>query len=112
VNAPRLDILTPDDVPSPWRDAWAGPALRVPTRNAVALRCSGPPLTLTHVTAMVSLALPIVPARAQAPASPATGNPTNGKKLYEAYTCYACHGFNGETGVRALASKVPSTGSC
>jgi mono/diheme cytochrome c family protein len=53
---------------------------------------------------MVALALQIVSARAQAPANPATGNPTNGKKLYEAYTCYACHGFNGETGVRALVS--------
>jgi mono/diheme cytochrome c family protein len=61
-------------------------------------------ITLTLVTAMVALALQIVPARAQAPASPATGNPTNGKKLYEAYTCYACHGFNGETGARVLVS--------
>jgi len=53
---------------------------------------------------MVSLAFQIVPARAQAPASPVTGNSANGKKLYEAYTCYACHGFNGETGARALVS--------
>jgi mono/diheme cytochrome c family protein len=53
---------------------------------------------------MTSLAFQIIPARAQAPASPATGNPANGKKLYDAYTCYACHGFNGETGVRALVS--------
>lgn len=63
----------------------------------------------SHVTAtlaamMLALALQIVTTRAQEPASPATGNATNGKKLYEAYTCYACHGFNGETGVRALAS--------
>jgi mono/diheme cytochrome c family protein len=32
----------------------------------------------------------------------ATGNPVNGKKLYEAYTCYGCHGFGGETGARRL----------
>ena len=66
------------------------------------MRSSGE-ITLTLVAAMVSLALQFVPARAQAPASPATGNPANGKKLYEAYTCNGCHGFNGETGVRALS---------
>ena len=61
-------------------------------------------ITLTLVTAL-SVALQIAVARAQAPgAGAATGNPTNGKKLYEAYTCYGCHGFNGETGVRALVA--------
>jgi mono/diheme cytochrome c family protein len=60
-------------------------------------------ITLTFVTA-ISMALSIVAARAQAPAGAAAGNPTNGKKLYEAYTCYGCHGFNGETGVRALVA--------
>ena len=60
-------------------------------------------ITLTLVTA-ISVALSIVAARAQAPVSAATGNPTDGKKLYEAYTCYGCHGFNGETGVRALVA--------
>lgn len=54
--------------------------------------------------AMVLLALQIVPTRAQAPASPVTGNPANGKRLYEAYSCYGCHGFNGETGARAFVS--------
>ena len=61
-------------------------------------------IAFTLAAAMVSLAFQIVPARAQAPASPVTGNSANGKKLYEAYTCYACHGFNGETGARALVS--------
>jgi len=53
---------------------------------------------------MASLAFQIIPTQAQAPASPVTGNPANGKKLYDAYTCYACHGFNGETGARVLVS--------
>ena len=61
-------------------------------------------IAFTLAAAMVLLAFQIVPAQAQAPASPATGNPANGKKLYEAYTCYACHGFNGETGARVLVS--------
>ena len=63
-------------------------------------------VTSTLAVMMLAVALPIVTTRAQepAPASAATGNATNGKKLYEAYTCYACHGFNGETGVRALVS--------
>ena len=61
-------------------------------------------IAFTLAAAVVSLALQIVPTRAQAPASPVTGNPANGKKLYEAYTCYACHGFNGETGARAFVS--------
>ena len=60
------------------------------------------------LAAMVSLGFPIVPARAQVPASPITGNPANGKKLYEANTCYACHGFNGETGARTLVSSRSS----
>ena len=60
-------------------------------------------ITLTLVTG-IAVALSMVAARAQAPASAATGSPTNGKKLYEAYTCYGCHGFNGETGVRALVA--------
>jgi mono/diheme cytochrome c family protein len=61
-------------------------------------------IALTLAAAMTSLTFQIVAARAQAPASPATGNPANGKKLYDANTCYACHGFNGETGARALVS--------
>ena len=61
-------------------------------------------IALTLAAAMVSLAFQIVPTRAQAPASPVTGNSANGKKLYEAYTCYACHGFSGETGARAFVS--------
>ena len=61
-------------------------------------------ITSTLAAMMLALALPMVTTRAQEPASPATGNATNGKKLYEAYTCYACHGFNGETGARALVS--------
>ena len=60
-------------------------------------------ITSTLVTA-IWLALSIVAARAQAPGGAPTGNPTNGKKLYETYTCYGCHGFNGETGVRALVA--------
>ena len=60
-------------------------------------------ITLTLVTAL-SVALSIAGARAQTPAGAATGNATNGRKLYEAYTCYGCHGFNGETGVRALVA--------
>ena len=61
-------------------------------------------IAFTLAAAMVSLAIQIVPARAQASASPVTGNSANGKKLYETYTCYACHGFNGETGARAFVS--------
>jgi mono/diheme cytochrome c family protein len=61
-------------------------------------------IAFTLAAAMVSLAFQVVPTQAQAPASPVTGNPANGKKVYEAYTCYACHGFNGETGARALVS--------
>jgi len=61
-------------------------------------------IAFTLAAAMASLAFQIVPTQAQAPASPVTGNPANGKKLYEAYTCYACHGFNGETGARVLVS--------
>ena len=61
-------------------------------------------IAFTLAAAMASLAFQIVPTHAQAPASPVTGNPANGKKLYEAYTCYACHGFNGETGARAFVS--------
>ena len=61
-------------------------------------------IAFTLAAAMVSLAFQIVPAQAQAPASPVTGNPASGRKLYEAYTCYACHGFNGETGARAFVS--------
>jgi mono/diheme cytochrome c family protein len=34
----------------------------------------------------------------QAPTSPVTGSPVNGKALYYSYSCYACHGYNGETG--------------
>ena len=34
----------------------------------------------------------------QAPTSPVTGSPANGKALYYSYSCYACHGYNGETG--------------
>ena len=63
-------------------------------------------IAFTLAAAMVSLAFQIGPAQAQAPASPVTGNPANGKKLYEAYTCYACHGFNGETGARAFVSNL------
>ena len=61
-------------------------------------------IAFTLAAAMLSLAFQIAPTRAQGPASPVTGNPANGKKLYEAFTCYACHGFNGETGARALVS--------
>ena len=61
-------------------------------------------ITSTLAAMMLALALPMVTTRAQEPPSPASGNATNGKKLYEAYTCYACHGFNGETGARALVS--------
>ena len=61
-------------------------------------------IACTLAAAMLSLAFQIVPTRTQAPASPVTGNPANGKKLYEAYTCYACHGFNGETGARAFVA--------
>jgi mono/diheme cytochrome c family protein len=61
-------------------------------------------IAFTLAAAMASLAFQIVPTQAQAPAGPVTGNPANGKKLYEAYTCYACHGFNGETGARVLVS--------
>ena len=66
------------------------------------------PLTLA-AAAFISLALHAAPVRAQAPASPATGNPGSGKKLYEAYSCYACHGFNGETGARAFVSNRSAT---
>ena len=34
----------------------------------------------------------------QAPTSPVTGSPLNGKALYYSHSCYACHGYNGETG--------------
>jgi mono/diheme cytochrome c family protein len=34
----------------------------------------------------------------QAPTSPVTGSPVNGKALFYSYSCYACHGYNGETG--------------
>ena len=61
-------------------------------------------IACTLVATLLSLAFEVVPMHAQAPASPATGDPANGKKLYEAYTCYACHGFNGETGARAFVS--------
>lgn len=61
-------------------------------------------IAFTLAAAIVLLALQIVPTRAQAPASPVTGNPANGKRLYEAYSCYGCHGFNGETGARAFVS--------
>ncbi len=61
-------------------------------------------IAFTLAAAMASLAFQIIPTQAQAPASPVTGNPANGKKLYDAYTCYACHGFNGETGARVLVS--------
>ena len=65
---------------------------------------SRPQIAFTLAAAMASLAFQIVPTQAQAPASPVTGNPANGKKLYEVYTCYGCHGFNGETGARAFVS--------
>jgi mono/diheme cytochrome c family protein len=55
------------------------------------------------VAAIATLAFHVAPMRAQAPASPATGDPAKGKKLYETFTCYACHGFTGETGARVLA---------
>jgi len=58
---------------------------------------------------IVGLVFLAIPAFAQAPASPASGNPANGKKFYDAYSCYACHGFNGETGARVLAgSRSPN----
>ena len=56
------------------------------------------------VAAFATLASHVAPMRAQAPASPATGDPAKGKKLYETYTCYGCHGFTGETGARVLAA--------
>jgi len=59
---------------------------------------------LTCAAAIAALVFQVVGVRAQAPASPANGNPANGKQLYEAYSCYACHGFNGETGARVLVS--------
>ena len=59
--------------------------------------------------AVATLALHMVPLRAQAPASPATGDPAKGKKVYESFTCYACHGFTGETGARVLASSRSAT---
>ena len=61
-------------------------------------------ITLTCAAAIATLVFQVVGARAQAPLSPANGNPANGKKSYEAYSCYACHGFNGETGARVLVS--------
>ena len=67
----------------------------------------------THIAftlaAAMALSFLIVPTHAQAPASSVTGNPANGKKLYEAHTCYACHGFNGETGARAFVSNRSAT---
>ena len=57
---------------------------------------------------LASIAVQVVSPRAQAPASPITGNAVNGKKLYESYTCYACHGFNGETGARAFVGNRSS----
>ena len=39
------------------------------------------------------------------PASPVTGNATNGKGLYFSYGCYACHGYNGETGARPFVGR-------
>jgi len=55
------------------------------------------------VAAIATFAFNIVPIRAQAPASPATGDPAKGKKVYDTFTCYACHGYTGETGARVLA---------
>lgn len=59
--------------------------------------------------AVATLAFLVAPLRAQAPASPATGDPAKGKKVYESFTCYACHGFTGETGARVLASSRSAT---
>ena len=61
------------------------------------------------VAVIATLALQIVPLRAQAPAAPPTGDPVKGKQLYESFTCYACHGFTGETGARVLASSRSAT---
>jgi len=56
------------------------------------------------------LALPLAliaqqPKVVPAPASPVTGNATNGKALYYSYGCYACHGYTGETGPRAFVGR-------
>jgi mono/diheme cytochrome c family protein len=63
------------------------------------------------VVALVTLAAPLVPLKAQGfgrntappgkvaePTSPVTGNAKTGKGLYYSYGCYACHGYTGETG--------------
>ena len=66
--------------------------------------------------ALVTLLVPIVTTKAQAPAIPAgarlplgpvTGDAVNGKALFVANTCFGCHGFNGETGTRLAG--IPST---
>jgi mono/diheme cytochrome c family protein len=61
-------------------------------------------IAIAFVALIAALALHIVPMRAQAPASPPTGDPVKGKKVYETFTCYGCHGFTGETGARVLAA--------
>ena len=59
---------------------------------------------IAFVALIAAIALHIVPMRAQAPASPPTGDPVKGKKVYDTFTCYGCHGFTGETGARVLAA--------
>ena len=61
-------------------------------------------IVLALVAAFATLAFHVAPMRAQSPASPATGDPAKGKKVYETFTCYGCHGFTGETGARVLAA--------
>ena len=61
-------------------------------------------IVLALVAAIATLAFHVAPMRAQSPASPATGDPVKGKKVYETFTCYGCHGFTGETGARVLAA--------
>jgi len=61
-------------------------------------------IVMALVAPIAALAFHIVPIRAQAPASPPSGDPVKGKKVYETFTCYGCHGFTGETGARVLAA--------
>jgi mono/diheme cytochrome c family protein len=66
----------------------------VSTRNRIAIAVLAP---------IAVIAFAIAPMRAQAPATPAAGDPVKGKQVYESFTCYGCHGFTGETGARVLA---------
>lgn len=61
-----------------------------------------------HLLLLFALPLALVAQQAKivpAPASPVSGNATNGKALYYSYGCYACHGYTGETGPRPFVGR-------